>query len=59
MAIRTIWPLRIPTPTAPTWPPPSNLGAVYSNTRRFGDAESAFKEAVAIRRDLIAQNPAA
>ena len=32
---------------------------VYDDMHRFGDAENAYKEALAIRRDLAAQNPAA
>ena len=37
----------------------SNLGHLYRDTHRFGDAESADKEAVGIVRELAAQNPAA
>jgi hypothetical protein len=37
----------------------TNLGNVYDDTHRFGDAESAYKEALTIQRDLAAQNPAA
>ena len=37
----------------------TNLGVVYDETQRFGDAESAYKEALDIRRGLAAQNPAA
>ena len=32
---------------------------VYTRMSRFPDAESVFQEALAIRRDLAAQNPAA
>jgi tetratricopeptide (TPR) repeat protein len=37
----------------------TNLGIVYADTQRFGDAESAYKVALDIRRGLAAQNPAA
>ena len=37
----------------------SNLGVVYGRTQRFGEAESAYMEALDIQRGLAAQNPAA
>jgi tetratricopeptide (TPR) repeat protein len=36
----------------------NHLGNVYFDTRRFAEAEAAFKEALGIRRELAAQNPA-
>jgi tetratricopeptide (TPR) repeat protein len=35
----------------------ANLRAVYANTKHFDEAERAFKKALAIQRDLAAQNP--
>jgi hypothetical protein len=37
----------------------TNLYVLYIDTHRFGEAEAAAKEAVAIERELASQNPAA
>ena len=37
----------------------SNLGNLYRGARRFDEAEDAHKEALAIRRELAQNNPAA
>lgn len=35
----------------------NNLAILYRSAQRLGDAEAAYKEALAIRRDLAARNP--
>ena len=35
----------------------NSLGILYWDTNQFDDAEAAFKEAAAIRRELAAQDP--
>ena len=35
------------------------LGNLYRNTGRLGEAENAYNDALAIRRDLATRNPAA
>jgi tetratricopeptide (TPR) repeat protein len=37
----------------------SSLGLLYTDMKRFADAEAVFKEAAGIRRERAAQNPAA
>ena len=55
-----ISPPKTPPPTDPISPRPSAIwGTSIDDTHRFGDAENAYKEALAVLRDLAAQNPAA
>jgi hypothetical protein len=47
-------------PTGGIWPGRlNNLGIIYKNTHRPGEAEKTYREALTIQRDLAARQPGA